>query len=74
MAQEINMQWDKVERISKATRTLQMVVTPALRRGSPIHDRVFAEHQRLGADYVRHVPSLIVAHSSARSIEGGETQ
>jgi len=57
-AQKIDVQWDKVERISKTTASLQVVVNPPLRRGSPIHDRVFAELQRLGADYVRYVPWL----------------
>jgi hypothetical protein len=57
-AQKIEAQWDKVERVSKTTATLQVVVNPPLRRGSAIHDRVFAELQRLGADYVRYVPWL----------------
>jgi hypothetical protein len=58
LAQKVEVQWDKVERISKTTATLQVVVNPPLRRGSAIHDRVFAELQRLGADYVRYVPWL----------------
>ncbi|MGA2273312.1 MAG: glycosyl hydrolase family 39 [Bryobacteraceae bacterium] len=57
-AQRIDVQWDKVERVSKTTATLQVVVNPPLRRGSPIHDRVFSELERLGADYVRYVPWL----------------
>ncbi len=56
--QQIDVQWDKVERVSRTTATLQVVVNPPLRRGSPIHDRVFSELERLGADYVRYVPWL----------------
>jgi len=57
-AQQIEVQWDKVERISQTTATLQVVVNPPLRRGSPIHDRVFSELERLDADDVRYVPWL----------------
>jgi hypothetical protein len=55
---KLEVHWDQVERISKTTPTLQVVVNPPLRRGSAIHDRVFAELQKLGADYVRYVPWL----------------
>lgn len=57
-AQKMDVQWDKIERVSKTTATLQVVVNPPLRRGSAIHDRVYRELQRLGADYVRYVPWL----------------
>lgn len=57
-AQTLEVHWDKVERISKTTATLQVVVNPPLRRDSGIHDRVFSELQKLGADYVRYVPWL----------------
>jgi len=56
--QTLEVHWDKVERVSKTTATLQVVVNPPLRRGSRIHDRVFSELQKLGADYVRYVPWL----------------
>ncbi len=55
-AQKVDVQWDKIERVSKTTPTLQVVVNPPLRRGSAIHDRVFSELQALGANYVRYVP------------------
>jgi hypothetical protein len=45
-----------VVRESNTTPTLQVVVNPPLRRGSPIHDRAFEELRKLGADYVRYVP------------------
>jgi hypothetical protein len=57
-AQQVDAQWDKVVRVSKTTATLQVVVNPPLRRGSAIHDRIFRELERLGADYVRYVPWL----------------
>lgn len=42
----------------KTTPTLQVVVNPLLRRGSPIHDETFRTLKGLGADYVRYVPWL----------------
>jgi hypothetical protein len=45
-----------VVRVSKTTATLQVVVNPLIRRGSPIHDNVFRELRALQADYVRFVP------------------
>jgi hypothetical protein len=57
-AQKVDVNWDAVERVSRTTPTLQVVVNPPLRRGSAIHDRVFSELRRLGADYVRYVPWL----------------
>jgi len=46
--------------------TLQAVVNPMLRRGSPIHDASLAALRRLGCDYVRYAfwfpyPKLVVA-------------
>jgi hypothetical protein len=57
-AQHVKVSWENIERISRSTPTLQVVVNPPLRRSSPIHDRVFHELRRLGADYVRYVPWL----------------
>jgi hypothetical protein len=45
-----------VDRVSKTTPTLQVVVNPLLRRGSPIHDRAFQALHDLQSDYVRFVP------------------
>lgn len=58
LAQKVAIAWDQVERVSKTTPTLQVVVNPPLRRGSKIHDRVFSDLGKLGADYVRYVPWL----------------
>jgi hypothetical protein len=57
-AQKLEINWDKVQLVSRTTPTLQVVVNPPLRRGSPIHDRTFSELQHLGADFVRYVPWL----------------
>ncbi|HEY7306794.1 MAG TPA: glycosyl hydrolase family 39, partial [Bryobacteraceae bacterium] len=57
-AQSVHIEWQKIQRVSNTTPTLQVVVNPPLRRGSAIHDRVFSELQKLGADYVRYVPWL----------------
>ena len=53
-----NAHWDKVTGVSKTTATLQVVVNPPLRRGSPIHDNAFQTLQDIQADYVRYVPWL----------------
>jgi len=55
-AANLKIDWNKVTRESQTVPTLQVVVNPLLLRGSQIHDRVYAELTRLGADYVRYVP------------------
>jgi hypothetical protein len=50
--------WDKVTQVSKTSPTLQVVVNPPLRRGTPVHDNAFKALHDLGADYVRYVPWL----------------
>lgn len=57
-AQEVEIDWNKVQIVSKTTPTLQVVVNPPLRRSSRIHDRAFSELQRLSANFVRYVPWL----------------
>jgi len=54
----IAVHWDKVAAESKTTPTLQVVVNPPLRRGTPVHDNAFRALRDLGADYVRYVPWL----------------
>jgi hypothetical protein len=55
---KITANWDKVVRVSQTTPTLQVVVNPPLRRGTPVHDNAFQSLHDLGADYVRYVPWL----------------
>ena len=50
--------WDKVIRTTQTSPTLQVVVNPPLRRGTPVHDNAFKALHDLGADYVRYVPWL----------------
>lgn len=57
--------WDK-KTPNRTVPTLQAVVNPMLRRGSPIHDASFEALRRLGAEYVRYAfwypyPKLAVA-------------
>lgn len=54
----LQVNWDKVERISQTTPTLQVVVNPPLRPGTPIHENAFKALHDLQADYVRYVPWL----------------
>jgi hypothetical protein len=53
---KLTVQWNKVTRVSQTAPTLQVVVSPLLRRGSPIHDKIFQALGDLQADYVRYVP------------------
>jgi Glycosyl hydrolases family 39 len=55
---KVIVHWDHVTMESKTTPTLQVVVNPPLRRGTPIHDNAFQALHDLGADYVRYVPWL----------------
>ena len=54
----VKVDWSRVERISRTTPTLQVVVNPLVRRGSPIHGPVFQALKNLECDYVRYVPWL----------------
>jgi hypothetical protein len=55
---KVTASWDKVTRVSQTIPTLQVVVNPPLRRGTPVHDNAFKALRELGADYVRYVPWL----------------
>lgn len=53
---EVNVDWNQTVLTLKTSTTLQVVVNPMLRRGSPIHDGAFLSLHDVGADYVRYVP------------------
>lgn len=53
---EVTVEWAQAAALLKSTPTLQVVVNPLLRRGSPIQDAAFNALRELGADYVRFVP------------------
>jgi Glycosyl hydrolases family 39 len=55
---KIDVNWNRVERASRTTPTLQVVVNPPLRRGTAVHDNAFRALHDLEADYVRYVPWL----------------
>jgi hypothetical protein len=72
----LKIDWNKATRESQTVPTLQVVVNPPLRRGSRIHDRVYQELKRLGADYVRYVPWLPyprLAVAELRAPDAGQT-
>ena len=54
----VTVNWDKIERVSQTTPTLQVVVNPPLQRGTRVHDNAFRSLHDLQADYVRYVPWL----------------
>ena len=54
----LTVHWDKTVRVSQTSATLQVVVNPPLRRGTPVHDNAFRALHDLQADYVRYVPWL----------------
>ena len=54
----VTINWESTILISRSTPTLQVVVNPPLRRGSTIHDPVYAALRDLGAENVRYVPWL----------------
>lgn len=57
-AAPISIDWNQTILVSRSTPTLQVVVNPMLRRGSPIHDAAFNAIRQMHADYVRYVPWL----------------
>ena len=58
----IEINWDKVIRVSRTAPTLQVVVNPMLRRGSSMHNGTFEALKNLEADYVRFVPWFPYPH------------
>lgn len=55
---EVVVNWNQTLLALKSSSTLQVVVNPMLRRGSPIHDGALQSLKSVGADYVRYVPWL----------------
>lgn len=53
---KIEVSWESAPQLLKTATTLQVVVNPPLRRGSPIHDTAWNALRELPADYVRYVP------------------
>ena len=61
----ITVNWQKTT-TNRTVPTLQAVVNPMLRRGSPLHDAAFEALRRMGTNYVRYAfwlpyPKLAVA-------------
>jgi len=55
---KIEVNWDKVQRVSQTSPTLQVVVNPPLRHGTEVSRNAYQAVRDLGADYVRYVPWL----------------
>ena len=73
---KVEVNWTRVTSVSKTTPTLQVVVNPPLRRGTPVHDNAFQALKDLGADYVRYVPWLPYPKLGVAELEppqGGKT-
>ena len=73
---KLTVDWSKTVRVSKTTATLQVVVNPPLRRGTPVHDNAFRALRELGADTVRYVPWLPYPKLGVAELEpptGGRT-
>ena len=62
--QPLQVDWDKLICPMNSRATLQVVVNPLLKRGSPIHDCAFEELRKLGAENVRFVPWFPYPHYS----------
>lgn len=63
---DLHISWDKHLTVSKSTATLQVVINPMLRKGSPIYEGSFSALKKLGAEYARYAawypyPRLSVA-------------
>lgn len=74
-ANVVSVDWTRTLIVSRSTPTLQVVVNPMTRPGSPIHDGTFQALKDLGADDVRYVPwepypRLAVAELKAPSAAG----
>lgn len=68
---EISVDWNNTLCVSRSTPTLQVVVNPMLRPGSPIAESAFAAVKALGADYVRYVPWLPYPKLGVAELEPG---
>lgn len=65
----VQVNWGNTLTVSKTTPTLQVVVNPMLRRGSPIHEGSFEALNNLGADYVRFVPWFPYPHMAVAELQ-----
>lgn len=60
----VSVNWQQVIKESKTAATLQVVVNPMLKRGSPIHDGSFQALKELGTDHIRFVPWFPYPHAA----------
>lgn len=71
LAQEatVTVNWEDVIQVSSTTPTLQVVVNPMLKRGSPIHQGSFDALKNLKADFVRFVPWFPYPHAAVPELK-----
>jgi hypothetical protein len=71
-APTVDIRWDAVSRVVNTYPTLQVVVNPPLRPGSPIRENVYRAVHDLGAEYVRYVPWLPYPRLAVAELEEGK--
>ncbi len=64
--QRVQVDWNKVLKISRADATLQVVITALMARDSQVHDQVWGALTDLHARYTRFVPCLPYLESKVR--------
>src|SRR5690242_21938732 len=66
---KVDVQWDKVIRVSRTTPTILYVGTPKTKPGAPLHDPMLKAIRDLGADYVRYAPCNLYPRLSVAELE-----
>ncbi|MEZ0341779.1 hypothetical protein ACAG25_17570 [Mycobacterium sp. pV006] len=64
----LRVDWAAATGISRTTLTTHVWTAPTLRRGSPVHDRVFAALKELRADLIRFLPWFSHPHVSVPAL------
>jgi len=57
---KLEVHWDKVVRVSQTATTLQAVVNPPLRRGTPVHDNAYKAVHDLGPTTSAMFPGCLI--------------
>ncbi|MGH7105807.1 MAG: hypothetical protein ACREFT_04810 [Acetobacteraceae bacterium] len=72
----VSLDWSDIASVSKTAVTIEVCVEPPLRRGHPIHDKLFAALHDLGAEYAHLQPYNIFPRLAVAELEppvGGKT-
>lgn len=65
----VQVQWDKLIRVSKTNPSLLFVATPRTQRGAPLHDSIFQALADLKGDDVRYSPSKLYPHFAVAELQ-----